>query len=67
MSECTKWLKEFLQNAGHEVLVDVVRDAAQKAGFTKKQLKIARLELSVITINDFEKHVGTSNRWWKLP
>ena len=67
MSECTKWLEGYLRNAGHEVPVDVVRDAAQKAGFTKKQLKIARLELGVITINDFEKHVGTSNRWWKLP
>lgn len=67
MSECAEWLKRYLHDIGHEVLVDVVRGDAKLAGFTRGQLKDARKELGVVTVNDNEGDGITCMWWWDLP
>lgn len=46
MSDCTAWLKRYL-SAGWKTC-DEVRAAATEAGYSKRDLQIARAELRVV-------------------
>lgn len=47
MENCKIWLKAYL--AGKILPCEEVRDAAFKAGFTKRELQVARAQLGVIS------------------
>ena len=46
VEDCRTWLREYL--AGKTLPCEEVRDAALKAGFTKRELQVARAQLGVI-------------------
>ena len=56
MTECTAWLQDFLADGWKPC--EVVREAAYEAGFSKRDLQIARAELGVIP---------DSITTWRLP
>ena len=45
--DCKEWLAERLGKRGTEIPCDLIREEAKTAGYTRKQLKAARLELGV--------------------
>lgn len=48
-NECTEWLAKFLSQNG-AMGCEAVRQAASKAGFSRKNLRNARYEIGVKTI-----------------
>ena len=46
MTDCAIWLQEYLK--GGALPCETVRDAAYAAGFSKRELQVARAELGVI-------------------
>ena len=65
MSECEKWLAEYLKQNG-TVLRDAVRDEARKRGFKKTEIKAARKNIGVKCCNDWAANGETQNWFWYL-
>lgn len=63
--DCEKWLFELLADLDYH-LCDDVREKAQKAGYTKKELKDARKSLCVKTYHQFDEEGATPNWFWYL-
>lgn len=61
---CEEWLKSVLTGKD-VVLCDDIRDMARAGGFSKKQLRDARVKLEVKTSRQFDE--GASMNWfWYL-
>lgn len=63
--ECARWLKEYLDREGC-VLWTEVRNAAKRAGYSKKDLKVARELIGVKTYHQFDEGKDTENWFWYL-
>lgn len=63
---CIEWLKKLLSEQ-ECVLCEIVRAAARKAGYSKKELKEARNKLGVKTHHQFDEFGETPNYFWYLP
>lgn len=63
--DCRKWLEKLLWEEG-TVLCDDVRERAEKNGFTRRDLKIARKELGVKTYHQTIDGKTTENWFWYL-
>ena len=67
MSKCSEWLKGYLSAGMSEC--NGVREAAETAGFTRRELKSAREELGVKTWHQVDKegYSRIDNWFWYLP
>ncbi len=63
--ECKDWLKERLSD--QEIhLCENIRAEAKKAGFSKQELKTARISLGVKTFHQFDEYGETPNWFWYM-
>lgn len=65
MKNCKDWLEKYLR-AEPMVLCEEVRKDSKKKGFTKRELKRARIELGVKTFHQFDEFGDTGNHFWYL-
>lgn len=63
--KCLTWLEEKLSD-GELHLCEWIRKEAKQKGFTKPELKRARLELGAKTFHQFDKDGATENWFWYL-
>lgn len=63
--DCDTWLKLQLQDKEIH-LCDDVKKAAEKSGFTKRELKSARKAIGVKTFHLFDEDGATQNWFWYL-
>lgn len=67
MTDCNEWLRGYLRGKDL-VLCEEVRDEAQKQGYKKKELKEARKNIGVETVNNWAWNDGETSEWfWRLP
>lgn len=64
-NRCTEWLAGLLGD-GCLHLCDDVRVAAKKEGFSKKELKNARMNLGVKTFHQFDETGQLPNWFWHM-
>ncbi len=67
MENCEEWLTERL---GQMKLVNIetIRVEAKEQGYSKSQLKEAKLKIGAATVNDSALHDGEPQNWfWCVP
>lgn len=62
---CSEWLREKLSD-GELHLCEWIREDAKRSGFTKSELKQARVALGVRTFHQFDEDGETPNWFWYL-
>lgn len=66
MTICERWLQERLSKEDI-ILCDIIREEGKKLGFNKKEMKEARKNLGIETINDWAANEGETLNWfWRL-
>ena len=60
------WLRKYLKIFG-PCEVSKVRNAARTAGYTKSELRDAKLICMVKTTNNWSRYTGTTKWFWSLP
>lgn len=63
MSECEKWLFEYLNKYGWRLVQDVYEDGKAK-GFKKAEIKAAKKKLGFKTHHQFDEEGATENWFW---
>lgn len=65
VSECKDWLARQLED-GVVHLCEDIRKRASERGFSKRELKNARIELGVKTYHQFDEDGPAENWFWYL-
>lgn len=63
---CSEWLKNELDSSSDPVLCDKIRAKAKELGYSKRELKEARVKLGVKTFHLINEDSET-NWFWYLP
>lgn len=64
--DCKNWLKQYLADGPKDTVL--VSASARIEGYSKQDLRLARAQLHVKTVNEWDAQQRRTRRWvWELP